>query len=801
MDPEPSPPDPAPSAPSTTTTSSSSTSLVADRRSFKLRLSNLPQSLTTPDFSSKFLPALLSLANASLSPPLPAGCVHAAKKASGVRHGIATFKDRGAAEAFLGFFRTHLARKPGSKPDSEPNSKPSPQQEKAPEAKPGAEQAAQAGQAAQAEQAAAADRVHTTYDVNLPLNSATKALTYVRSADSRDCLVLSWEDDNQRAMKRRNEERGEREGAKRQRGEGPITEEEARDGVTPLWREYLTPEQELLEARLLEDAKKDKPKEAPKKKKLPYHIYKKTNDLKKSCLTKVLSEVRGQYRQRIENFNKVTRNKSLPRVPPAAKKSPPTHYADWWAAQPPAEREAAAAKWKTHGLTLPLDFPAWTGAAAKSVSWCSEGSGAIVPSPQQSFYRNKCEFTFGPGEGGEPGLGFLPAGWAAGTTPPGWAFNVNAAMCAVAGRIKEVVGGSAGELPLYDPAPHLGFWRQVTVRTSNEPPSDAPADAPLGSIMIVIQHSKPAGGVTGSGPDFSAPFEGAKQELAAALTEQVLEVDNAAKYAEVNALNPLTDRNYDKADVIAKYLRDKYRVVSLVFQEYNDLSFPSPSHPLQVHSGSDHIVQRILDCRFKVSHGSFFQVNSSGADALYSSVVNAVKKVSEKTPGKTLLFDVCCGTGSIGLTCINKGACDMVVGVDIAEPAIENARENSLLNGQDGTTTRWVAGKAEDVMRDEIKRALGETETSNVDNFVAVVDPARTGLHKDVLKSLRNCKEISTLVYVSCNPTKSLIRDSGALCGPSTKTVYGKPFAVSSAQPVDMFPQTDHAEMIMVFER
>lgn len=54
---------------------------------------------------------------------------------------------------------------------------------------------------------------------------------------------------------------------------------------------------------------------------------------------------------------------------------------------------------------------------------------------------------------------------------------------------------------------------------------------------------------------------------------------------------------------------------------------------------------------------------------------------------------------------------------------------------------------------------------------------------------------------MSCNPTKSLIRDSGALCGPSTKTVYGKPFAVSSAQPVDMFPQTDHAEMVMVFER
>jgi len=182
-------------------------------------------------------------------------------------------------------------------------------------------------------------------------------------------------------------------------------------------------------------------------------------------------------------------------------------------------------------------------------------------------------------------------------------------------------------------------------------------------------------------------------------------------------------------------------------------------------------------------------------------VVNAVKDCAQAVEGKTLLFDVCCGTGSIGLTCIDQGACDMVVGVDIAEPAIENAKENVALNGRDAGTCRFVAGRAELVMKDEIKRALGEVETSKVKNFVAVVDPAREGLHKDVIKSLRNTKEISTIVYVSCNPTKSLVRDCGMLCGPSTKASYGKPFTVKSAQPYDMFPQTDHAEMLMVLQR
>ena len=85
--------------------------------------------------------------------------------------------------------------------------------------------------------------------------------------------------------------------------------------------------------------------------------------------------------------------------------------------------------------------------------------------------------------------------------------------------------------------------------------------------------------------------------------------------------------------------------------------------------------------------------------------------------------------------------------------------------------------------------------------FVAVVDPAREGLHADVIRALRATEGIDRIVYVSCNPSGSLINDAGLLCTPPTKKYKGMPFEVESAQPVDMFPLTSHCEMIMVFDR
>ena len=208
----------------------------------------------------------------------------------------------------------------------------------------------------------------------------------------------------------------------------------------------------------------------------------------------------------------------------------------------------------------------------------------------------------------------------------------------------------------------------------------------------------------------------------------------------------------------------------------------------------------------------------------------------EKTRKKVVLFDVCCGTGTIGLACLKEGVVDQVIGIDISEPAIEDARRNAKVNSfsdetvpkatgsactesiesTDGSAfeppTRFVASRAEFVMSKEIDRATKRRRSPGLSRnldagppvehiYVAVVDPAREGLHADVVRALRQTTQIHRVVYVSCNPTGSLVKDAGLLCAPPTKRYPGRAFRPTSAAPVDTFPLTSHCEMVMTFDR
>ena len=87
---------------------------------------------------------------------------------------------------------------------------------------------------------------------------------------------------------------------------------------------------------------------------------------------------------------------------------------------------------------------------------------------------------------------------------------------------------------------------------------------------------------------------------------------------------------------------------------------------------------------------------------------------------------------------------------------------------------------------------------------MAVVDPPRGGLHPKVVRALRECKAIDRLVYVSCNPTGTFVDDAIKLCLPTRcggKWSTGEPFLPLRAAPVDMFPDTKHCELVVVFSR
>mmetsp|Transcript_11052 Transcript_11052/g.16729 ORF Transcript_11052/g.16729 Transcript_11052/m.16729 type:complete len:665 (+) Transcript_11052:68-2062(+) len=417
----------------------------------------------------------------------------------------------------------------------------------------------------------------------------------------------------------------------------------------------------------------------------------------------------------------------------------------------------------------------------------------LMGAPRLEKYRNKSELTFGyrhsyAEESSEketevkeiiktPAVGFKAGGWAGGVSRPHCLSNIPDIVCGIADVLDEFLKTSP--VPPYLEKEHQGIWRTVTIRSSER----------TNECMIIIVHAPSTGGAgkrDDGSDDYSSVFEDEKKRLIKLLSDKI----------------PMPVRNL--ADAAKEDIKDDEKnqfcdipVTSIFFQEFAGLSNPSPQHPVQHAFGKECIEEKLLQCTFQISPGAFFQVTTEGAENLYNVVVEKVKEVTTN-PKETLLFDVCCGTGTIGLTCIKENAVGKVVGIDISEPAIKDAIVNAEKNGYSGTDdiARFVASRAEHVMSKEVRK-VDERDCS----MVAVVDPARDGLHPDVIKALRAQAGIKRIVYVSCNPTGSLVKDAALLCSPQTKKYKGLPFKISAAQPVDMFPLTDHCEMVMVFDR
>jgi len=410
-----------------------------------------------------------------------------------------------------------------------------------------------------------------------------------------------------------------------------------------------------------------------------------------------------------------------------------------------------------------------------------------------------------------PTLGFLASGWCGGISSPNFLFNVPDEVCSLTDIINEFLVTSP--IPSYNSYLHRGVWRYITVRLSHR----------TRECMIIIVHAPPSGaaGAREDGSDnYTKIFEHEKYKLVSMLQdlefnrvkckrkfsysnngECIINDENSGPNLEMTVKNS----NDDSGDLGND--SSNIRVTSIFFQEYAGLSSPSPSHPVQHVFGKKYLEEKLLNCTFRISPGAFFQVSTEGAELLYKVVIRKIKEVSFNAK-VTALLDVCCGTGTIGLTCLKEEVVGSVIGIDFSKPAIRDAvanakilgygsdssDENSMKPKQGASLTRFIASRAELAIYDEVKKI-------NNNQIVAVVDPARDGVHNSVLKALRNEARIQRILYVSCNPTGSLVNDATLLCAPQTKKYYGLPFQPTSAQPVDMFPHTNHCEIVMVFDR
>lgn len=187
--------------------------------------------------------------------------------------------------------------------------------------------------------------------------------------------------------------------------------------------------------------------------------------------------------------------------------------------------------------------------------------------------------------------------------------------------------------------------------------------------------------------------------------------------------------------------------------------------------GKPFLQEQINDLSFRLSPGSFFQVN-------HTQMLKLIAKVLEYLDlrGNEDILDAYCGIGSISLPLAQK--CASVTGIESLTAAVKDAEINASMNKL--INCEFLAGPCEKLLP-QMKKCFD----------AVVLDPPRSGCKKDVIAAITHPSP-SRIVYVSCNPA-TLARDLGIF------TEQG--YQVKEVQPVDMFPWTRHVECCVLLYR
>ena len=190
--------------------------------------------------------------------------------------------------------------------------------------------------------------------------------------------------------------------------------------------------------------------------------------------------------------------------------------------------------------------------------------------------------------------------------------------------------------------------------------------------------------------------------------------------------------------------------------------------------GPGYIEDTLCGLTFRLSPRSFYQVNHHQAQRLYEAAIAQAEITKDD-----LVLDLYCGVGTITLAMAK--AAGRVIGVEVVEQAVADAKENARRNGIEN---------AEFFCGDAGKAALA-LENQGIRPDVVVVDPPRKGLNGDTIEALTRMAP-KRIVYVSCDPA-TLARDVALL--------KERGYRLKTAQAADLFPRCSHVESIVCLTR
>jgi 23S rRNA (uracil1939-C5)-methyltransferase len=321
-------------------------------------------------------------------------------------------------------------------------------------------------------------------------------------------------------------------------------------------------------------------------------------------------------------------------------------------------------------------------------------------------------------------------------------------------------------LPTYDPKTWEGFWRHLVIREAKK----------TNEIMILWSLNT----------DFSWFNTTVKQDI------EVYVETLVSRYPQIQSVYML--HNTGRADIVTGEEEILY--------------------------GESTITEELLGFTFEIQPKSFFQVNTLGAEKLYTCAIDSIHSKNG------ILFDLYAWTGTIGILLAKNF--EKVYSVEMASSSSrdgeKNAKRNQLSN------IEFINAKVEDFVRDFQEKNSQETPEQKKlkQKTTIVLDPPRDWLHPSAIPHILSFAA-DEIIYVSCNPG-TLTRDIAVLInaqkpqseeileGDETWTWEKKDISVSDTwekvnttpkcvykitdiTPVDMFPHTHHIETVVRLER
>lgn len=232
---------------------------------------------------------------------------------------------------------------------------------------------------------------------------------------------------------------------------------------------------------------------------------------------------------------------------------------------------------------------------------------------------------------------------------------------------------------------------------------------------------------------------------------------------------------FPKKDEFVKELLSKHEEITTVIHNINSAKTSLVLGEREtVLYGSGYIEDVLCGKTFRISAKSFYQINPGQTRVLYNTAIDFACLT-----GKERVLDAYCGTGTIGIVAADKAK--EVIGVELNEQAVRDAKVNAKLNGTENI--RFFAADAGKFM---VEAAKAQEKFDLV-----FMDPPRAGSDLNFLKSLVTLSP-KKVVYVSCN-VETQARD--------LRFLYKNGYKVKRIQPVDMFPHTSHVECVALLTK